>query len=70
MARPWRFFCFALARELGMTVRQLLQTIDSRELTEWAAFFKVEDEKTNPKPKKQDVSEKIKGFFRGFKAKE
>tara|TARA_R100000655_G_scaffold71369_2_gene109745 strand:+ start:1555 stop:1860 length:306 start_codon:yes stop_codon:yes gene_type:complete len=31
-----------LAKELGMTVRQLLLTIDSKELSEWAGYYSLE----------------------------
>ena len=31
-----------MAKELGMTVRQLLNTIDSRELAEWAGYYSLE----------------------------
>jgi len=34
-----RYFAFLLAKELGMTVRELLMRIDSSELTEWQSFF-------------------------------
>ena len=35
-------FYFLLAKELGMTVRQLLTTIDSKELCEWAGYYSLE----------------------------
>jgi len=35
-------FYFLLAKELGMTVRQLLSTIDSKELCEWAGYYSLE----------------------------
>jgi hypothetical protein len=35
---------FALALRLGMTVRDLLERLDSDELTEWAAFLDLERE--------------------------
>ena len=41
-----------------MTVRQLLASIDSRELSEWLAFFKVEQE--DPKNSPDNLSNKIK----------
>lgn len=37
-----RRFYFALATRLGMTVGQLLNTISSREITEWRALYRVE----------------------------
>lgn len=33
---------FRLARDLGMTVRELELRMDSPELTEWQAFYQVE----------------------------
>ncbi len=42
MARPARQFHFRLAAELGMTVRELLARMDSRELSEWMAFDRIE----------------------------
>ncbi|MFR9807062.1 hypothetical protein ACL02T_32915 [Pseudonocardia sp. RS010] len=36
--RPWRQFVFRLAGYLGMTVRDLLDRTDSRELTEWQVY--------------------------------
>jgi hypothetical protein len=33
-----------LARELGMTVKEMLKRMDSREYTEWIAFYKVRAE--------------------------
>ena len=35
---------FALALRLGMTVRQLLTSLDSAELSEWLAYFQLEHE--------------------------
>mgnify|MGYP003628027606 CR=1 FL=1 len=35
-------FYFLLAKELGMTVRQLLLSIDSKELAEWAGYYSLE----------------------------
>jgi len=42
MERPGRKFYFFLALSLGMTVRQLLQSIDSHELSEWHAYYEIE----------------------------
>ncbi len=36
--RPGRAFYFRLAGHLGMTVRELLSRIDSREITEWIVY--------------------------------
>lgn len=50
-----------------MTVRELLDRIDARELAEWAAFFRIEkaqlEEERNPKSPKK-ISEKIKAAFK------
>lgn len=62
MARPERRFYFSLARELGLTVRQLLDNIDSHELSEWVAFFNIGNKKSAGQEKK-GLSEKIKAFF-------
>jgi hypothetical protein len=35
-------FYFLLAKELGMTVRQLLSSISSKELAEWAGYYSLE----------------------------
>lgn len=37
-----RQFCFRLALQWGCSVRELLQRISSKELTEWMAFYNVE----------------------------
>jgi hypothetical protein len=42
--QPERVFIFRLAKELGKTVRELLSELDSREIAEWLAFFKLEKE--------------------------
>lgn len=53
-----RRFCFALARELGMTVRQLLVSLDSAELSEWLAFYQLEAKgaKTQTEPDPNDIN--------------
>lgn len=53
-----RYFYFALARELKMPVRELLERTDSAELTEWMAYFRAET--TPPEPEPETVAEKIK----------
>lgn len=35
-----------LARELGRTVDELLSSISSQEITEWAAFYNLEREES------------------------
>ena len=52
-----------------MTVRELLDRIDSRELTEWKAYFRVDNEmmekaKTRNEP---GVEDKMKFSLRGYK---
>jgi len=71
-----RMFCFALARELGMTVRQLLRSMDAHELVEWMSYFEIEREqmevKTGKKPRKTDpknLSERLKAAFKLMKGK-
>lgn len=44
MCRPARRFYFTLALKLGMTVKNLLNDIDSHELSEWIAYFMTRDE--------------------------
>lgn len=39
-------FQYSLARELGMTRAELLRRMSVRELVEWIAFFKIEQEET------------------------
>jgi hypothetical protein len=43
-----------------MTVRQLLSTVDSRELSEWIAYFNLEK---GPTDTQLSNTEKIKAFF-------
>lgn len=38
---PERYNYFALAEKLGMTVRELLRSMTSADITEWLAYFKV-----------------------------
>lgn len=48
-----------------MTVKMLLNSMDSRELTEWAAFFTLENEERDRKPG-DDVVSDLKRTF-GYK---
>jgi hypothetical protein len=41
MHRPERLFYFELAALLHMPVKRMLRELDSRELTEWIAFFRI-----------------------------
>jgi hypothetical protein len=50
-----------------MTVRQLLNSLDSPELTEWSMFFKIDKEHYDQKAKggaDMPVEDKIKAAFR------
>jgi len=61
-AHPERLFLFRLARELGYTVSRLLNELDSREISEWMAFFNIEQEEREQrnKPDPQVLSSKLK----------
>jgi hypothetical protein len=48
-------FNFALAERLGMTVRQMLNSLDSAELTDWMAYMRLKSDKQTPLP--EDDSE-------------
>ena len=50
-----------------MTVRQLLASIDSSELSEWVAYFKIEKARANEKgkPSATDITDKLKLAFGG-----
>lgn len=59
------YFIMSLAYSLGMTRRQLLNSLDSYELTMWSEFFQ---EMNNPKPKqpklkKADTEQQLKGVL-------
>lgn len=45
MRLPFRRYCFYLASRLKMTVKQLLDTMDSKEIMEWMAYDMTNDEK-------------------------
>jgi hypothetical protein len=48
-----------------MTVRQLLNSLTSDELTEWAAYFRLENEKAkNHGNEEMPVEDKIKAAFK------
>ena len=57
MERPGRAFYFKLALALGTTVRELLKRIDSAEITEWMAYFKLAENPnlTRPKQSPEDI---------------
>jgi len=51
-----------------MTVRVLLSTIDSRELSEWIAYFRLEKRRSEErkKPSPEQLAEKLKVAFGGL----
>lgn len=53
-------FYFSLARELSMTVEQLLNSLSSDEITYWMAFFKLEQEDTEHKKMTADTKSQVK----------
>ena len=42
-------FYFSLARELRMTVREMLEKMSSKEMAYWMAYFRIENEEINRK---------------------
>lgn len=52
---------FVLATDLSMTVRQLLGSLDSYELAEWMAYYKIRSEKKEESP--EVIGAKIKTGF-------
>lgn len=60
-------FYFWLAEKLGRTVKELLQSISSRELSEWKAYFVLMNEQlkkgTTEEPQ---VEDKMKHAFLGL----
>jgi hypothetical protein len=51
-----------------MTVDELLSKADTRELTEWMAYFQIENEK-NKGEDSETVTDKVKAGFAQFKDK-
>tara|TARA_R100001082_G_C4282472_1_gene124492 strand:+ start:156 stop:341 length:186 start_codon:yes stop_codon:yes gene_type:complete len=43
--RPDWYFVFSLAKELGMTVKQLTGNLSLEELIGWSAFFELKNER-------------------------
>jgi len=54
-------FYFSLAKELGMTVETLLNSLSSDEINYWMAYFKLEEEDFEHKKLTDDVKAKVKG---------
>ncbi|MDD5533903.1 MAG: hypothetical protein PHC52_14005 [Syntrophales bacterium] len=52
-----------------MTVRQLERNIDSYELQEWAAFFKITRSKDKGPVESDQLKDQLKAAFAGAKAK-
>jgi len=44
MRLPFRRYCFYLASRLKMSVTRLMSELDSREIAEWMAYDKTNDE--------------------------
>ena len=57
------FFIMSLAHELKMTRRQLLRSLDSRELTMWSAFFEEQNNPTKKDPPPAKVEKSLKGVL-------
>jgi hypothetical protein len=61
-------FAFSLARELGMTVQYLFENMTSRELSEWKAYFKTQNEpKKEEKPDPKQVEAVSRNVFEGMR---
>jgi len=52
-----------LAERLGMTVGELLERMDSRELSEWMAFDAVKKEKFSAPQSSEDISNSLLNYF-------
>jgi len=57
-------FYFRLARELGMTVGHLLASMSSLEVSEWMAFFRVENDERDKAERVAKAKAKL-GSIRG-----
>ncbi|TAL59182.1 MAG: hypothetical protein EPN85_09865 [Bacteroidetes bacterium] len=55
-----------MAKELGMTVSQLLDNTNSHELTEWGVFFRMISKEQATEKKEENVSEQIKKSFMAY----
>jgi hypothetical protein len=66
--QPERMFMFRLAKELGKTVRELGESLDSNEIAEWLAFFKVEREEQEGR-KKDETKAKMQSALSGMAKK-
>jgi len=50
-----------------MTVKQLLSSLDSREITEWRAFFRIESDRIKEVQNGPPVEDKVKFNLKGYK---
>jgi len=57
--RPERRFYFRLARDLSMTVQQMLESISSHEITEWIAYYILEAEDQEAANKRAEMRGKM-----------
>ena len=57
--RPERRFYFRLARDLSMTVQQMLSNISSYEITEWIAYYILEAEDQEAANKRAEMRSKM-----------
>jgi hypothetical protein len=62
---PERYFYFALAEKLGMTVSEMLRKISSSELTEWMAFFKVRAAFEKQQMENPELADEVKAGYDG-----
>jgi hypothetical protein len=70
MSRRGRdFFVMFLARELKMTRRQMLASVDSYEMSMWQAFFKAENKPPEKKQSKEELAHQLKTVFAARQAK-
>ena len=57
------YFIMFLSRELKMTRRQLLNSMDSREMSMWQAFFKAESKTPEKKKDPELLAAQLKNVF-------
>lgn len=78
MGRQFRRYCYNLAERLGLSVKELLEKLDSHELSEWMAYdmtnnsewqAKYAREKELEQSRSMAPEDKLKAFKRLFKGK-
>ena len=57
MLRPSRMFYFRLAEKLGKTVKELLESMDSREISEWAAYERTQDDEWREEHRQKQMTD-------------